>query len=180
MGAGKSEAFIAVGSNIRPADNVPAALARLMEVADVVAVSTFYRVRPFDRPAQPDYRNGVFRLLTDAAPADLQRRVLRGIEAEIGRERARDRHAARTIDLDLVLFDGVSMDEDGLVLPAPEILEWNFIAVPLAELAPDAVLPGSGRGLAEIATGLGRSGLTVDAPLTQTLKEMLADEHKPR
>lgn len=176
----KADAFVAVGSNIRPAENIPAALSHLMEIVDVVAVSTFYRVRPLDRPAQQDYRNGVFRVRTDSAPVPFHREILRGIEERIGRERAEDRHAARTIDLDLVIFEDIEIQDGELALPDPDILERNFLAVPLAELAPDNVLPGSGRGLAEIATDLGRAGLTIDAPLTQTLKEMLNDEHATR
>jgi 2-amino-4-hydroxy-6-hydroxymethyldihydropteridine diphosphokinase len=176
----KVDAYIAVGSNIRPAEHVPAALALLLEAVDVAGVSAFYRVRPLDRPRQPDYRNGAIRVETDCDPATLHNEVLRNIEAEIGRQRVEDPHAARSIDLDLVLYGDAAYREGGLVLPDPDILKRNFLAVPLAELAPDAVVEADGRSLREIATELGQAGLTVDRVLTQTLKEMIAHEHESR
>ncbi len=176
----QAEAFIAVGSNIDPARNIVAAVARLIEVAPVRAVSTFYRVRPLDRPNQPDYRNGALRILTESDPNTLHHRILREIELEMGRERTTDKHAARTIDLDLVMYEDLEYRDGDLLLPDPDIVQRNFLAVPLAELAPEAELPGDGRTLAEVATELGGAGLTVDEPLTQTLREMLANEYEAR
>jgi len=175
-----ADAFVAVGSNIDPAENIAAALHRLADVARVRAVSTFYRVRPLDRPDQPDYRNGVIQIVTEVDPSKLHRDVLRDIEHVIGRERSEDKYAARTIDLDVVLYEDLEYRDDDLVIPDPEIVERNFLAVPLAELAPAMTLPGDGRTLAQVATELGETGLTVDTQLTQTLREILANEHEPR
>ena len=173
-----AEAFVAVGSNIDPAENIAAALARLTEVARVRAVSTFYAVRPLDRPQQPDFRNGVFQIATNQDPSVLHNDVLRGIEEEIGRERSRDKHAARTIDLDLVMYEDIEFQDGDLIIPDPDILERNFVAV--AELAPQTELPGVGRTLDAIATELGTTGLTTDETLTRTLREILANEHGTR
>ncbi len=172
----KAAAFVAVGSNIAPDANIPAALGRLAEVAELVAVSTFYRVRPLDRPEQPDFRNGVVQIETQLDPVALHRNLLREIEEWMGRERSDDKHAARPIDLDLVLYEDVAFREGDLVVPDPDITARNFLAVPLAELAPALELPGDGRTLGEIATKLGRTGLLVDRPLSDTLKEMLKHE----
>jgi 2-amino-4-hydroxy-6-hydroxymethyldihydropteridine diphosphokinase len=176
----KANAFVTVGSNIEPAENVPEALARIMEIAEVVAVSTFYRVHALDRPLQPDYRNGVFKIWTDLHPVALHNDMLKEIEAGIGRVRGEDPHAARPIDLDLVMFGDAPFRSEGRFLPDPDILERDFLAVPLAELAPNLRLPGDGRRMRGIATELGYAGLTVDNPLTRMLREMLAHEHESR
>jgi 7,8-dihydro-6-hydroxymethylpterin-pyrophosphokinase len=79
------------------------------------------------------------------------------VEAELGREHDLEKYAPRTIDLDLVLHGEVVCKEAGLVLPAPEILERPFVALPLLELEPKLVLPGADRPLSELARGLSSS-----------------------
>ena len=167
-----AEAFVAIGSNIAPERNVPAAVARLSEESELVAVSTFYRTRPIGRPEQADYRNGMVRLRTRLAREVMEREVLKKIETELGRERSADRHAARTIDLDLAVY---SMD--GVVTWAdPDLAAHNFIAAPLAELAPELLLPPAGRRATTIAEEVGRAGLERDEGLTRRLKEKLKHE----
>ena len=74
------DAFIAVGSNIEPARNVPAALDLLLQEVRVKAVSTMYRAAPVDRPGQPPFVNGVWRIETDRTARDLKYAVLREID----------------------------------------------------------------------------------------------------
>ena len=77
--------------------------------------------------------------------------VLRVIENELGRVRIADRYAARTVDLDLLLFGGEVVDEDGLVLPDPDLWRRPFLAAAVLELEPELVVPGTGRPLRELA-----------------------------
>jgi len=102
--------FVGVGSNIDPAENVPAALRLLAKEVRVVATSLFYETLPLGRPEQPAFYNGVVEIATDLPPDDL-RQLLRRIETQLGRRRSRDPYAARTIDLDLLLY--------GTPLPCP-------------------------------------------------------------
>jgi 2-amino-4-hydroxy-6-hydroxymethyldihydropteridine diphosphokinase len=144
-------AFVAVGSNLNSATNVKAALQRLAQETVVRAISTVYLTEPIDHPEQPSYYNCVVEVATELTPLELKTRVLRGIEQMLGREREEDRFAARTIDLDLILYDDLVIDQTKLVLPDPDIMLRPFLAIPLHELAPDLVLPGSRRPVSEVA-----------------------------
>jgi 2-amino-4-hydroxy-6-hydroxymethyldihydropteridine diphosphokinase len=144
-------AFISVGSNINAEANVRAAVRLLSEAVRIVGVSTFYATEPIGRPEQPTFYNGVLEVETDIPPRDLKQSVLRRIEHQLGRERTEDRYAARTIDLDVLLYDDQVQDSADLVLPDPDVAARAFLAVPLCELAPDLVLPGSGRSIQAVA-----------------------------
>src|SRR5262245_53443950 len=97
-----TRAFIGVGSNIAPEENIREALRRLTQSVHVVSISTFYREPAIDRPEDPDFYNGVVAIDTDLPPGKLKGAVLRRIEAALGRRRSADKYAARTIDLDLL------------------------------------------------------------------------------
>jgi 2-amino-4-hydroxy-6-hydroxymethyldihydropteridine diphosphokinase len=147
-------AFIAVGSNVDAERNVTAALELLGRRVQVVAVSRFYRTAALGAPGGPDFLNGVVAIETELEPRELKRLVLLEVENELGRERRAEKNAPRTIDLDLVLHGELVCSEDGLVLPAPEILERSFVALPLLEIEPELVLPGTDLPLRELAAGL--------------------------
>ncbi|MGD9495227.1 MAG: 2-amino-4-hydroxy-6-hydroxymethyldihydropteridine diphosphokinase [Armatimonadota bacterium] len=163
--------LIAVGSNIDPKRNILAAVRALGRRVRIVGVSTIYRSGPLERPGQPDFHNGAIECETDIPPRELKLGVLRGIEADLGRVRTEDKHAARTIDLDLAVYDGVSIAEPDLTIPDPEIAHRPFLAVPLAELAPDLELPGVGRTLSEIASAFRAHGMEPLPQYTHVLRE---------
>ena len=147
----KARAFIAVGSNISPEENVRAALLILARQEQIVDVSTIYRTAPEDRPDQPDFYNCVVEIKTEKTPEKLKYQVLRHIEAGLGRQRTSDKSAPRTIDLDLMLYDNLILDTDRLVLPDPEISSRSFLATCLSELAPDLILPGTNSRIADLS-----------------------------
>ncbi len=147
-------AFIAVGSNVDAERNVADALELLGRRLHVIAVSSFYRTPALGPPGRPDFLNGVVEVETELAPRELKRQVLLEVEDALGRERGGDRDAPRTIDLDLVLYGDLISDEAGFVLPAPEILGRAFVALPLLELEPDLILPGTDLLLRKHARGL--------------------------
>jgi dihydroneopterin aldolase/2-amino-4-hydroxy-6-hydroxymethyldihydropteridine diphosphokinase len=157
-------AFIAVGSNIDAERNVTAALELLGRHVRIVAVSRFYQTPALGAPGSPDFLNGVIEIESELEPRELKRLVLLELESELGRERGAEKNASRTIDLDLVVHGDLVCSEEGLVLPAPEILERAFVALPLLELEPELVLPGTDRPLRELAAGLS-SGKMVPAEL---------------
>ncbi len=146
-------AYIGVGSNIDPRKHIPAAVADLMPHVNVTACSTFLRTLPLGGPVQPDYANGVIRAETVLAPADLKS-LLRRVEAANGRIRSSERYAARTIDLDILVYDAQIVREAGLVIPSPDLLGRAFLLLALHEVAPDLAIPGEERPLAEIVSGL--------------------------
>ncbi len=154
-----ARAYIAIGSNINPADNVRLALQSLAKHVHLTGISMVYRIAALDRPEQPPYYNCVAEIETEVPPLELKRGLLRSIEDILGRKRSADKFAARTIDLDLIVYGDWVMDEESLKLPDPEIMERPFLAIPLFELAPDMVLAGSNRRIAEIAAQLHQSSM---------------------
>ena len=154
-----ARAFIGIGSNIEPAENVRAAIRSLARQTRLVGVSMVYCTAALDRPEQPPYYNCVVEIETEVPPAEVKRGLLRAIENDLGRKRTEDKYAPRTIDLDLIIYGGLVMDAEGIRLPDPEILERPFLAIPLFELAPDMVLPGCGLRIGEVAARLPRDGM---------------------
>jgi 2-amino-4-hydroxy-6-hydroxymethyldihydropteridine diphosphokinase len=149
-----TQAFISVGSNIDPEDNVKKALNLIRARSTLINISTIYYNEAEGRPEQPPYYNCVVQIETDLSPLDVKFLLLRPIEEELGRQRTADKYAPRTIDLDLIIYDRLAMVTDDFILPEPDILWRTYLAVPLLELAPDMVLPGLGLRLDEVTAVL--------------------------
>jgi 2-amino-4-hydroxy-6-hydroxymethyldihydropteridine diphosphokinase len=108
-----------------------------------VAVSPVYETEPVGGPEQPDYLNAVLLLDTELPSFALLERA-HAVEQAFGRERT-ERNGARTLDIDVIsVGDEVSADP-ALTLPHPRAHERAFVLRPLADVAPDLVLPGRGR-----------------------------------
>jgi 2-amino-4-hydroxy-6-hydroxymethyldihydropteridine diphosphokinase len=143
-------AFISMGSNLERERNLREALRQLASAVRVLGISTVFETEPIGRPEQASYYNCVAAIETSLAPRALKEDVLRRIENRLGRVRGDDRYAARTIDLDLLLYGDLVMNEAGLEIPDPDILLRPFLAQGVAELAPDLVLPGTGTSVTEL------------------------------
>src|SRR5512137_1390152 len=137
-------AFVAVGSNLGDRWGFLAAAARRLRAAPGVAVVRASRVWDAEPvgPAQPRYLNGVLELETALRPEALLR-TLHDAERAAGRRRG-VRWGARTLDLDLLVHGGRAVRLPGLEVPHPELARRRFVLAPLAELAPDLVIPGAG------------------------------------
>ena len=165
-------AFIGVGSNIEPERHLPLALGALLRGLDrpVCRLSTHYRTSALNRPEQPDFVNGVWMVVTDRNE-EVLRRLLDEVEQRQERERTGDRYAARTLDLDLLLYDDVRAPERQL--PHPDIRQRPWIYGPLLELVPGIVLPGDDRPLADTVDVREVRGLTGDDEIDALLKGIL-------
>lgn len=140
-------AYVALGSNLDgPRAQVERAMVALHELPETrfVLRSSLYRSRPLGPVAQPDFVNAVAGLLTRLDPQALLSR-LKTLEAQLGRERPVVRWGPRRIDLDLLVHGDARSAAADLQLPHPGIAERPFVLVPLAEFAPDLVVPGVGR-----------------------------------
>ncbi len=147
--------FLTLGSNIEPRANVERALERLARELSVEAVSGVWESEPHGAPGTPRFLNAAVRVTTELSPTSLKR-LLRRIEADLGRRRAGDPNAPRTIDLDLALFGTLVVDDPqaGLRIPDPDIRQRAYLALPLAEVGPEVSHPETGELLADIATRL--------------------------
>ena len=145
--------YIGLGSNL--GDRVATlrtAVQRLEILGGVNAVSSLYETGPVEYLEQPPFLNAVIALDTALAPVDLLHGLL-GIERDLGRVRSFP-NAPRTLDLDLLMVDNVILDIPEMTLPHPRLHERAFVLVPLAEVAPDLVHPGSGKTLPELLNSL--------------------------
>lgn len=159
--------LIGLGSNTPSAWGAPAATlqAALSALADcgvrVTAVSRFYASPAWPDPSDPPYVNAVAAVETTLAPAELLA-LLHRVEARFGRER-RARNAPRTLDLDIIDFEGRVESGGGAPdLPHPRAQERSFVLAPLLDVAPEWVHPASGRTGRELlaAAELGGSKAT--------------------
>ena len=166
-----ARAFIGVGSNIEPAQNVRAATHALARRLPLVGISTVYLTDALRDAAQPPYYNCVLEVNTEAPPREIKFGILRTIEDSLGRQRTTDKFAPRTIDLDLIVYGDLTLDGDGIRLPDPDILRRAFLAIPLYELAPNLVLAGYGVRISEIAARLPQHGMRPLQDYAQQLRE---------
>ena len=130
-----------------------AAVAQLPAIGvAIVARSPWYLSEPVPASDQPWFVNGVVEIATELPPPELLARLL-ALEAQFGRERgARD--AARTLDLDLLDYDGRECSTPDLVLPHPRLHERRFVLAPLCDIVPDWRHPRLGLSAAELLAGL--------------------------
>lgn len=154
---GPNLAYVALGSNIEPEKNLPAAVEQLQEFGLIQAVSQVWQTEPVGDSDQADFLNAAVLLVTDLSAEDVIDRAIPQIECRL--ERVRDplnKNGPRTIDLDLVLFNSECRQIGRHQLPDPDILTRLFVASPLAELTPNYVHPESGKSLRALAAELGR------------------------
>ena len=128
-----------------------------LELLGKVKRSRWYETAAVGLPGAPTFLNGVVRLETDLAPDDLLRQT-REIERRLGRDPLR-RAGSRTMDIDILLYDGQVISRPGLGIPHPRLHQRAFVLVPLAELAPNLVHPVLGKTVAEMLAEVGSSGV---------------------
>jgi 2-amino-4-hydroxy-6-hydroxymethyldihydropteridine diphosphokinase len=140
-----AEALLALGGNV---GDVRATLDRAVAMlcdgrkVHLVARSSDYRTPPWGVTNQPAFINLGLVVETAFSPRALLARALE-VEAALGRNRAEERRwGPRTVDIDLIAYDGVGIDEPDLTLPHPRALERAFVLAPLAEIAPDRKIAG--------------------------------------
>lgn len=140
------EALLGLGGNLGDVQQtLDQAVAVLCDGHDVrlVARSSDYRTAPWGVTEQPPFINLALAVDTTLTPRALLDRALR-VEAMFGRDRSREqRWGPRVLDIDIIAFDGLELNEDGLTLPHPRLFERAFVLAPLAEIVPDRRIKGT-------------------------------------
>jgi len=139
------KAYLNLGSNIQPEINLVRAIQNLSECGEVRLVSKAWESRAVGATA-PNYLNTCVLFLSPLNKFDLKEKIIRPIEARLGRVRSEDKYIPRTIDIDIILFDD-QLKKDGF---------WNdaFVVIPLAEIYPEYQNPLTRESLTEISTQL--------------------------
>lgn len=148
----KTAGVVGLGANLgSPVESFRGAVRALSLQAEVLGISALYRSSPIG-PPQPDYLNAGVLFRTHLDPASLLQ-LLRTIELAHGRVR-RDRWGPRTLDLDVLWLEGTCVDSPELTVPHPRLTERAFALLPLLELVPEAIEPGSGRPYTKYLPGV--------------------------
>lgn len=133
MSTAGRRAFLGLGTNL--GDRRAFLREAVDAVPDLTTVSSVYETEPVGGPEQGAFLNIVVELHTALEPYELLE-VCRSLERAAGRER-RVRWGPRTLDVDVLWIDGVTMSDDELTVPHPRMYQRNFVVVPLLEIAPD-------------------------------------------
>ena len=133
-------AYVGLGSNVGDRE---ALVRRAAGLIGAKRLSSVIETEPWGVADQPAFLNAVAEVETTLDPQALLDRLL-AVERSLGRERTGRRWGPRTIDLDLLLYGDVELDEPGLRVPHPFLHERLFVLEPLAELAPMLEVPGWG------------------------------------
>ena len=140
-----AEALVGLGGNIGEVRTaLDRAVAAFCDGSDVrlVAQSSDYATPPWGVVDQPPFVNRCIAVATGLAPRALLDRAL-AVERTLGRDRGREqRWGPRPIDIDILAYDDIVLEEQGLTLPHPRLFERAFVLVPLAEIVPDRVIAG--------------------------------------
>ena len=147
-------AYVALGSNLgNKKENLLQAIELLKNHGvNILAVSSFLVTKPYGVTDQPDFLNGAIKLEYDKSPEELLE-VLLAVEQERGRVRLRH-WGERIIDLDLLLFGQEVIETNNLVVPHKDMENREFVLAPLAEIAPQVVLPNRNETIEKLLTNL--------------------------
>jgi 2-amino-4-hydroxy-6-hydroxymethyldihydropteridine diphosphokinase len=153
-----SPVFIALGSNLGDSQQIILdAMARLETLSDKpILKSSLWQTAPVDcPPGSPKFVNAVVGLVPSEheTPLGLLRKLCK-LERKFGRRPKKVLNEARPLDLDLIAFGAETRNSPELILPHPRAHLRRFVLQPLSEIAPDFILPGQGRTVAELLAGL--------------------------
>jgi 2-amino-4-hydroxy-6-hydroxymethyldihydropteridine diphosphokinase len=147
-------AYIALGSNLGDSElTLASAVPRLQAFSTMPLIaSRWMRSKPVNcPPGSPDFLNGVVavRPFPGETPESLLAK-LQALETEFGRTPKKEMNEARTLDLDIIAFGSDRRDSPKLTLPHPRAAEREFVLKPLAEIAPDLILPGQDKNVVQL------------------------------
>lgn len=143
-----TEVFVSLGSNIEPARHLQRGIDLLGQQFGPLHLSTVYASKAVGFEGD-DFLNAVASFRS-YLPVEIVVNELHRIETACGRSRSDQKFAARTLDIDLLLYGDLIQHEDGMNLPRDEITQYAFVLKPLAELIPDRKHPETGETYADI------------------------------
>jgi 2-amino-4-hydroxy-6-hydroxymethyldihydropteridine diphosphokinase len=141
--------YLSLGSNLGDrAKNLGKAISSLAPQVQPLIQSSIYQTEPWGYSDQPNFLNQSVKAETTQDPFDLLE-YLKTLEKQLGRQET-FRFGPRLIDIDILLYDDLVLDTPELTIPHPRIQERAFVLIPLAEIAPDLILPKSGKSIQQL------------------------------
>jgi 2-amino-4-hydroxy-6-hydroxymethyldihydropteridine diphosphokinase len=145
--------YLSLGSNLGDRQvNLRMAVGKLLNLGNVLTVSSIYETEPVEFTDQPWFLNCVVLIQTEMLPKFFFAGI-HEIEKEMGRQRTQPK-GPRTIDIDILLFGNATIDTPQLKVPHPAMKQRRFVLAPLAEIAPDVKIPGTKRTARELLEAL--------------------------
>ena len=137
-----NKVYLGLGTNLGDRKrNLREAIEQIGEhIGKVLNSSSVYETAPWGFDAENDFLNMAAEVETGLSPTDLLKKIFE-IESKLGRERTQDRYSSRIIDIDILFYDDLIVDQKGLKIPHRLIHERRFVLVPLCEIAPDLIHP---------------------------------------
>jgi 2-amino-4-hydroxy-6-hydroxymethyldihydropteridine diphosphokinase len=150
--------YLALGTNLGDRmENLRRAIAALPPAVLVTTISPVYETPPWGYTDQPAFLNMALTGETENSPSDLIA-FLKNLETELGREKT-FRNGPRLIDIDILFYDDLRLDEPGLVIPHPRLHERAFVLVPLNDIAPNLIHPELGRAVRDLLKDVDAKGV---------------------
>ena len=150
--------ILALGSNLGDRfENLQQALKEISERVSIIKTSSVYETPPWGYSDQPEFYNQVLSGITSLNPVELLTFV-KNIENNMGRVN-NFQNGPRLIDIDILLFGEQIIDSEKLVIPHPRMLERGFVLLPLAEIEPDLIIPGTNKKVLELLQNVDKTGI---------------------
>ncbi len=140
--------YISIGSNIDKEKNIPSSIRALQEHFGEMEISNVYETKAVGFEGE-DFHNLVVGFDTIQSPLEIAQ-ILKQIEADHNRIRGKEQFESRTLDLDQLLYGDLVMQMEGVNVPHPDILRYNFVLKPLAELAGETMHPEEEKSIEEL------------------------------
>ena len=138
-----AQVFFGVGSNLNPEKNIPIAIAEFRRFFGKIRVSPVYQNKAFGFKGK-DFLNLIVACDTEKEISKLQN-FIEDVHALSGRKRGSHKFLSRTLDVDLLIYDSLILDEKRIKIPRDDILRYSFVLKPLADIAPDLIHPITNR-----------------------------------
>ena len=143
--------FLGIGTNLGNKEgNLEQAVARIEEyIGPVLESSSIYETEPWGFQAKDEFLNVVVKVETELPPSGLLGRILM-IESLLGRVRGKKQYSSRLIDIDILLYEDLIVDEESLKIPHPLLHERKFVLIPLCEIASEMIHPVLKKSFADL------------------------------